>query len=267
MHLWRVFADIESQLWDLHGLKHVVTPELAAFAGDTGGVETGELFPMDQVEQHLARQSGIMAGVRQRLVTRRGLPPNREVVDWMRLDVTAGAFRNTNTMPSDGRYFFYRPEYSLGRSFVNADYLWNISSATTLLGDLNYDIHTRQIARSSIGLSVDRTPRFSYFGGVRYIRDVDSSVATVGFNYALSRKYSVSMFEQYDLDFQGGENLSTRLTITRKLPRWFVGVTFVFDRGGEGDDVGIYLLLWPEGVPEVKLGAGRRGFLSSSDLN
>jgi len=41
----------------------------------------------------------------------------------------------------------------------------------------------------------------------------------------------------------------------------------VFDRSGEGDDVGIYLTLWPEGAPEVKIGSGRRGYWQGSNLN
>ena len=77
----------------------------------------------------------------------------------------------------------------------------------------------------------------------------------------------VTFYEQYDLDFRGGDNLVTRMTLTRKLPRWYLGMSVVFDRNGEGDDVGLYLMLWPEGAPEVKIGSGRRGYMQSSELN
>ncbi|MCD6365761.1 MAG: hypothetical protein J7M14_07785, partial [Planctomycetes bacterium] len=137
----------------------------------------------------------------------------------------------------------------------------------TILGDLNYDTHTGQIGRSGVSLNVERNPRLAYFTGLRYIRDLDSSVGTIGINYKLSEKYSLSFFEQYDFDFMSGDNLATRLTFTRRLARWFVSVTFIFDKGGEGDDIGIYVSLWPLGVPEVHIGSGSRGFLSSSELN
>ena len=268
MHIWRVYPDIESRLLDVHRLKHVITPELAMFASDTNGVAPGELLPIDpDIEQHLMRQGGYTVGVRQRLVTKRGRLGKRKTVDWMRLDVMGGGFRDTSTLPADGRYITYRPEHSMARSFINADYLWNISDSTTLLGDASHDPRNGRLGKASVSMNVERDPRLSYFGGVRYIRELDSSVSTFGATYSLSRKYAVSFFEQYDLDFEGGDNLSTRLTITRKLPRWYIGLTLVFDRSGEGDDVGVYLMLWPEGAPEVKIGSGRRGYWQGSELN
>lgn len=267
-HLWRVYDDVGSRLFDVHRLKHVVTPEVACFAGDTGGVAPGELLAMDpDIEQHLRRQKGYSIGVRQRLETKRGRAGNRRTVDWMRLDVTGGAFHDTRTLPADGRYFMYRPEYSLGRDFINADYLWNISDSTTLLSDVNHDPSNGEVGKASVSLNVARDPRLAYFGGVRYIRPLDSSVGTVGATYQLSRKYAVTFYEQYDLDFEGGDNLATYLTLTRKLPRWYIGVSVVFDQGGEGDDVGVFLMLWPEGAPEVNLGTGNRGYMQSSNLN
>jgi len=267
-HLWRVYNDVDSRLFDIHRLKHIVTPEVAFFAGDTNGVAPGELLPMDpDIEQHLMRQGGYSIGVRQRLETKRGRPGRRRTVDWMRLDVTAGGFRDTSTLPADGRFFTYRPEYGLARSFINADYLWNISDSTTLLSDLNHDPRTGQVGKASVSLNVARDPRLAYFGGVRYIRPLDSSVAMFGASYQLSRKYAVTFYEQYDLDFKGGDNLATQLTLTRKLPRWYLGLSVVFDQSGEGDDVGMYLMLWPEGAPEVKIGSGKRGYMQSSNLN
>jgi len=29
----------------------------------------------------------------------------------------------------------------------------------------------------------------------------------------------------------------------------------------------MYLMLWPEGAPEVKIGSGKRGYMQSSNLN
>jgi len=267
-HIWRVYNDVDSRLFDVHRLKHIVTPEVAFFAGDTNGVAPRQLLPMDpDIEQHLMRQGGYSVGVRQRLETKRGRGENRKTVDWMRLDVSGGGFRDTSTLPADGRYLTSRPEYSFGRSFINADYLWNVSDSTTLLSDLNHDPRTGQVGKASVSLNVARDPRLAYFGGVRYIRPLDSSVAMAGASYQLSRKYAITFYEQYDLDFKGGDNLATQVTLTRRLPRWYVGLSLEFDQGGEGDDVGVYLLLWPEGAPEVKIGSGKRGYMQSSNLN
>ena len=269
VNVWRVYGGVESNLLDVHGLKHVITPEAAVFGSDVGGVTADDLWLMDpDIEMHLTRQSGYAVAIRQRLMTKRGLPGRRQAVDWMRLDVVAGRFKEPDKpTASDGRFFADRPEYGLARNHVNGEYQWRISNSTTLLSDANYSTHTGRIGRSSVGLNVARSPRMTYFGGIRAIRDLDSSVATLGFDYQATRKWSMSFFEQYDLDFRSGDNLRTVLGIQRALARWRLGLTVEFDVGGEGDDVAVYLTLWPQGVPEAKFGSGARGFMGGSNLN
>lgn len=267
MHLWRVYSNADSRMWDIHSLKHVITPEAVVFAGENAGVEPGDLFPMDAgIEQHIRRQSGYSIGIRQRLLTKRGEGKNRKVVDWMRLDVTSGRFYDhCDDMPADGRFFMSRPEYSVERDHINYDYLWNISDSTTILSDANYDTHTGTIGRASVSLNVKRSPRFSYFGSMRYIRELDSSIATAGFSYKLTRKYSMRLFEQYDFDYDSGHNLSTRLTITRKLPRWVLELTVVFSESGRNNNIGVFLTLSPQGMSEVKVES--KSILGSSTMN
>ncbi|HAU36223.1 MAG TPA: hypothetical protein DCX07_00715 [Phycisphaerales bacterium] len=266
-HLWRVYNDVANRLWDLNRLRHVVTPEAAVFLADNGGVHPSELFPMDPfIEQHLTRTSGAAFGVRQRLQTKRGAPGNQRTVDWMRLDVMAGFYTNGDeSLPADGRFFGYRPEYSLARNHVNVDYAWNISDSTTFLADTNYDTNTGSFRRTNFGLAVQRDPRLRYYAGLRYLRDLDSSVGTFGFNYKLSTKYSLSVLEQYDFDYNGSENLITAVTITRKFPRWFAAFSFTYNRAD--DDIGLLITFWPEGVPEFKLGGGRMSLLGRSGMN
>ena len=55
------------------------------------------------------------------------------------------------------------------------------------LADGNYDTHTGKTGRASAGLNVRRSPRLSYFAGIRYIGPLDSSVGTIGTTYELTR--------------------------------------------------------------------------------
>ena len=266
-HIWRVYNNAESRLWDIHRLKHIITPEATAFVASTRGVEPGELFPMDpDIEEHLTRISGVAVGVRQRLQTKRGAPGQRRNVDWMRLKVVLGIYDNgRDPVPSDGRFFGYRPEYSIGRNHINADYAWHISDATTLLADMNYDIDETRVARANLGLAVSRDPRLRYYYGIRYIDDMNSAVGTMGMEYKINRKYSVSFFEQYDFNFNNGQNLTTSFTITRKLPRWYAGFTFLYD--ASMDELTMLVTFWPEGIPEVRISGGRMTLLGKSDEN
>ena len=73
---------------------------------------------------------------------------------------------------------------------------------------------------------------------------------------------------QYDFTYDGGVNLGTRITIVRKLPRWYLGLTFTYDRRYASDDeFGVVLALWPEGVPEVRIGGRRTQLLDQSSEN
>jgi hypothetical protein len=216
------------------------------------------------IETHLGGLSGITFGIHQRLQTKRGQA--QTTVDWMRLDVVAGFYDSEIKQPrSDGRFFGYRPENSIGRNHINIDYKWNISDSTALLADMNYDIDRSIIGRSGLALAISRDPRLGYFVGLRTIEDMDSTVGTFGIRYKLNEKYSISFFEQYDFDYRGGSNSLTSVTITRKLPRWYAGFTVTFDK--RYDELTVMLMLWPEGIPEVEVSTGRMKLLDRSEEN
>jgi len=268
MHFWRVYENARSRLLDVNRLKHIITPEAAFFLGCTP-VQPSHLFGMDpSVEQHLPRTGGASFGVRQRLQTHRGGSADREsqIIDWMRLDILAGFFDTEYaTVPSDGRFFWYNTEYSLARIHIYAAYFWQVSDSMSFTADANYDTDRGILSRGSVELNVERDPRLAYFLGLRTIHDLDTAVGTFGFKYRVNKKYAVSFAEQYDFDFDGSKNLFTTFTITRKLPRWFAAVSFQYDQ--RENDLGMFLTFWPEGVSEVRLGAGRMSLLGSSGRN
>lgn len=313
MHIWRVFPDVRSRVWDLQGLKHVITPEVVAFVSCAGGVrptrpfpwdqfvdvkpkywdltglrygyspevysalagagrgvhdpQPGNLFPLDPgIEEDIGRQSGVELAVSQRLQTKRGPADNLRTVDWMRLDLSLGIYDNGSPFyPAGGRFDFYRPEYSIARNHLNADYTWNISDSTSLLADMNWDLNSGNIRIWDIGLAVTRDPRLRYYLGFRRIADLDSGVATVAASYRINEKYTVSFMEQFDTDYSGQKNLGTSVTLVRKFPRWYLATTFVLD--SRTDRIGLFFTVWPEGVPEFRIGSNRMALLSESSLN
>ena len=267
MDIWRVYNDVQSRLWDLDRLKHVITPEICAWATSTGGVKPDQMFPMDPgIEENVTSTSGVSFALYQRLLTKRGEPGKEQTVDWMRLDIVASVYdKPQNTLPADGRFFFDRPEQSLARNAVDFDYTWNISDATAILADANYDMNTNQFGRADAGIAIQRNPRLRYYLGIRYIRDQDTTVGTIGFNYKINTKYSLGFFEQYDFNVAEQKNLLTTINIIRKFERWYGAITFQYD-ATEGS-FGVYFTIWPEGVPEAKIGSGRVSPLGTSTQN
>ena len=266
-HLWRVFNGVESRLWDLHRLRHIMTPEVAAFVAGSGGVQPTDVFGMDpDVERLLKRSSGFSLGLYQRLQTKRGNPGDRHTSDWMRFNLVAGFYDSAQqSLPADGRFFSYRPEYSLDRNHLNAEWFWHISDSTTIMADTNYDWDDEVFGRVNAGIAVHRSPRMGYFIGARAIRDFNSTVGTIGGYYKINRKYSVNAFQQYDFDFNNGSNLATSISIVRKFPRWYGAFTFSYDDAT--DSVSFFLTFWPEGIPEFRLGSGQLELLGVSSMN
>jgi len=260
MHIWRIYNQVKSRLWDLNRIKHVITPYGSLFWSCTP-VQPHRPHPFSPgIEQNVRRLGGGAVGVRQLWQTKRGPEGNQHTADWLRVNAYACFFDGADIdLPGDGRYFPYRPEYSLARNALNGDVTWHISDATTFLADANYDTDSGDLARANAGLAVSRDPRLKYYGGVRYIKDIDSSVGTFGLDYQINPKYTVSVFEQYDFDLAGGTNLGTTVTLIRKFPRIFTAITFVYDRSQ--NDVGVVFSIWPEGISEAFIGSQRLSLL------
>ncbi len=263
-HIWRIYNNVDNRLWDLHRIKHVITPYGSVFFSCTD-VQPDRTYAFSpETEQYIHRLGGGTLGVRQLWQTKRGPEGNRHIADWLRLNLAMSLFDDDFTqMPADGRYYASRPEYSLARNAVNGDAAWYISDSTILLGDFNYDIDSGDIGKANVGLTVLRDPRLKYYVGVRYINALDSAVGTFGASYQINRKYRVSIFEQYDFDWKSGDNLSTTVTLTRKFPRLYVSLSFGYD--ATYDDVTMMVSVWPEGIPEARIGTSKVSLLQRTN--
>ena len=254
MYLSRTFPEVKSELFDLNGLRHVIKPDLVAWIAHANK-DSRELSPFTEGVEDIDDFDGVAVGLRQRLQTKRGAPGHRRVVDWMTLDLEAGFFNGDNQGQefTRGRVFASRPENSITANYLSADYIWRISDSTALLSDMILDLNNTRVGSWNVSLAVERTPRFSYFLGYRYIGRIDSNLLGVGANYRISRKHTIAVRDYFDLDL--GRNGGFEIAYIRKFPRWYVGVTFEIDDAQ--DRTGISLSAWPEGLPSVAIGSRR----------
>lgn len=265
---WRTYNDAKSRMWDVNGLRHIITPVVAGWVTGSNQAETLNAYALDPgIEQDVNTSGGVAFGANQTLQTKRGPAGKRTTVDWMKLDAVVGLFDKTgqDELAHDGTFIFHRPESSVPRDFWRLDYSWQVSDNVLFQAGTKCDIDSTTFAQTYAGLAVQRDPRMRYYLGWRYLHDVDSSVITAGFNYKLSEKYSVSVFEQYDTMYDGGRNLATSVTLIRKFPRWYSAVTFQYD--SIDNNVTVFMSLWPEGVPEVRFAARHSNLLGSSTQN
>jgi len=269
MPFWKFYPKVESRLWDLNGLRHVIEPHLTA----VGYTESDSV----------AEQRDILnVGISQRLQTKRGPADNRRTTDWMRLDTDftwlnnsgddwAGADRfiwNNPFVPLVNRFSRMVPPqdrrssgiFGPRRNYFSADYVWRVSDTTAVLSDMNYDIQSGVVQQFNVGFSRLRWPNLSYYIGSRYLRRIDNGLGEEGSNaftfaarYVLDRRYTVVFSQQYDFDY--GANIRSELTLIRRYHRLNYGITFRVDESM--DRKAILFTIWPEGLQELGIGQRR----------
>ena len=256
----RAYDDVESELFDLHRLRHVVKFDFTAFNAHSN-ISPDEITPFDAGVEDIDDFGGVTLGLRQRFQTKRGGPGRWRTVDWITLDVEAGFFRDAQDGENThGDFIFSRPEDSISSSFVSTNFQYRISDSTIVVFDGVYDVNEGNVGTANLSIAVEREPRLAYFAGWRYIDETDSNLFAFGANYRLSHKHTVAFRETYDID--EGRNFSTQVIYIRRWPRWYTALTFDVDRTLE--DVGINLSIWPEGAPNIGLGSKRYTGLTDS---
>ncbi|MHC4098248.1 MAG: LPS assembly protein LptD, partial [Planctomycetota bacterium] len=267
--MWKVYPKVESRLWDLNGLRHIIEPHVTA----VGYTESDSV----------AEQRDILnVGISQRLQTKRGPADNRRTTDWMRLDMdvtwldnsgdsSAGADRfiwNNPFVPLVNRFSTLVPSqdrrssgiFGPRRNYFSADYIWRLSDTTAVLSDMNYDIQSGVVQQFNVGFSRLRWPNLSYYIGSRYLKRIDNGLGEEGSNaftfaasYVLDPRYSVVFSQQYDFDY--GANIRSELTLIRRYHRLCYGITLRVDESM--DRKAIIFSVWPEGLQELGIGPKR----------
>ena len=260
----RTYPDTRSTLLDLHGIRHIIKTDATAWVASTNR-DADELFPFDETVEEIAGVDGITLGVRQRWQTKRGAPETRRIVDVLTLDVEAGLFNGAEPKEiTNGYVSFSRPENSISRNFVNSSLIWRLNDRTALLSELNYDLNDGEVDILNISMAVERSPRFSYILGYRFIEESRSNLLGFDMNYRLSEKHTLALREAFDL--QRGQTLDFTIAFIRRSPGWFGALSFALDEAE--DDFGVSVSIWPEGVPQAALGSRRfTGLARTTGLN
>lgn len=271
---WKVDDTAKSDLWDIHRLRHVIEPELNVFTS-ASTTDREHLYLYDEAIDSVTDISALQLALRQRWQTKRGGPGRWRSVDFFTLNVEANFFMN---QPSDaelnpvafrGLYFSSLPEASIPRNSINSDAVWRVSDTTAVLSDVQFNLDEVNLSTASLGLAVSRDERMAYFAGVRYIdsggfnrvdadgtvreHDLHSVVVTGAVNYQLTTKYTMALAQSFD--FGERERVQSRYSLIRHFDRWYASVTFRVDH--LGDDSGVFVNVWPEGLGAAAGGSER----------
>ncbi|MFV1968638.1 MAG: organic solvent tolerance protein OstA, partial [Pirellulaceae bacterium] len=179
-------------------------------------------------------------GVRQRWQTKRGLPGQQHVVDWLVLDVE-GAF-----FPDADRDNFGEPF-----GLLDYDLRWHVGDRFTVLSDGFADFFDEGLRTVSIGGKITRPERSSLYLGYRSIEGpISSNILSGSIGYRSSEKWIISAGAAVDLGETG--SIGQNLTITRIGES--VLLRFGFNVDVSRGNVGVTVAIEPRFLPRNRLG-------------
>lgn len=178
-------------------------------------------------------------GMRHRWQTKRGLPGQRRIIDWITLDTGATWF------PDDNRDNFGEPF-----GLLNYDFRWHVGDRVTILSDGAYDFFDQGQKTVSIGGFITRPPRGSLYIGYRLLEGpFKSQVINASYSYLMSPKWISTFGSSVDLGSTG--NIGQYMTITRIGESFLVSLGFNID--ALKNNTGVNLAVEPRFLPKGRL--------------
>ena len=274
---WRVFPTVQNMLLNLNGLAHKVTLQSDLYWADASrNIDEFPLYdPLDDDSQehflgylgaipwyrdprNFAFRAGLQnwvasptletvddvtaarLGIHQRWQTKRGLPGQQRVVDWIALDVDGTLFPRAD-----------RDNFGEYLGLLEYDFLWHVGDRVTILSDGYADLFPDGLRMISLGSALSRPQRGQVYGGITSMEGPLSSTLLVGaVSYRLSHKWIMDLAGTYDLGPTG--NIGERLAITHIGESMLVRLTFNADLGR--DNVGAAISVEPRFLPRGRLG-------------
>ncbi|HQY89490.1 MAG TPA: hypothetical protein PK402_12630, partial [Tepidisphaeraceae bacterium] len=237
---WRVYSNAASRLFDINGVRHIIEPEMHLFAS-AQSEDRDEFFIYDESIDGINDIQVASLIIHQRWQTKRGAPDRRRSVDVLALDVGVNVFANepeeiesidddepNNAKAFRGLFLPSAPETSIARDHIFANMNLRLSDTTAMLADANYNLSEETLATAAAGLAVGRDPRVKYFTGVRYIGEINSTIASLRGGYEISPKYSMSGGISFSLNGDKSQNAS--MTVTRRFDQYMLGVGIYHDQ-------------------------------------
>jgi hypothetical protein len=211
----RVYNNVESDLLDLHRLRHVVEPKLSMWYGYTS-LDENKLPVYDQTVEPLTDGYVARFAVRNTLQTQRGGPGRWRSVNLLTVDTGVVIDNGGQKTTPTPRYFDWRPEYRVFGSHVYASATLLPSDTLSVVGEMTYSIEDSVFARGSIGIEMKHTPQLSTFVEYRFINASNNKLLGIGWAYELSRKYLITLQPQWD--FVNNQFRSLSVAVVRRFP-------------------------------------------------
>ena len=248
----QTFEEVSSALLDVQGIRHIIEPGVSVAYYD-GTVNNTDLPIYDPEVERLTEGGVIRLGVVNTLQTQRGGAGRTRTVDWLRLRTDIVLVQEDAANPlAIGRYYDYRPEYTLGDDHFYSELMWAVTEATALTGELTHNFDQGGVVQWRLGIENQHTDRLTTAIHYREIDALNARLLSYGLDLLLTTKYRVGIYQV--IDFGDGSSRTITLTLDRQLPRASIGLAIGYDDlDGEAS---LSITITPDGIRRALTGAG-----------
>lgn len=170
-------------------------------------------------------------GMRHRWQTKRGMPGQQRIVDWITFDT------NINLFPKADR-----DNFGESAGLLDYDFQWHVGERFSVLSNGAFDFFDQGQQLVTVGALLNKPSRGNIYVGWHSLNGAfSSSILTASFNYRLSQKWITSFGTSYDL--ADDRNIGQNIGITRIGESFLVRLGFTVDTSR--DNVGVQFAIEP----------------------
>jgi len=280
---WRIYPEVESTLFNVHGIAHKVTFDVEASVSeasrDLSELPLYDPLDDDPIEAFRRRFAGTTYGGTIPLqfderyyALRRGLQnwvtsPSLEIADdlalvqlgmrnrWQTKRGAPGSQRIIDWITLDTELTLLpkkdRDNFGEFVGLLDYDFRWHVGDRLTLLSDGMFDFYEDAPSAVSIGAILTRPPRGSLYLGLHFLDGpVQNTILSASYTYWMSPKWISTAGASVDL--AGDVNIGQHLSITRIGEAFLGSLSGSFD--ASRDNFGLQFSIEPRFLPSGRLG-------------
>jgi len=188
------------------------------------------------VEDHFVQRWSL----RQRWQTKRGLPGQERIVDWIVFDTSASLFFEPD-----------RDNSGETVGMIDYNFRWHLGDRFTVLSDGYFDVFDLGLKTVSFGTVISRPGRGRVYVGMRsYEGPISSNLLLGSVSYRMSEKWITQANATVNLDKIG--NNSQSLRFVRIGESLLISLGFSYQQAR--DNVGLHFAIEPRFLPRTSLG-------------
>ena len=219
--IFRIDDDVDSRLFDLRRMRHIIEPTVTLWHAATT-IDEADLPVYDDDVESLLEGSLVRIGINQTWQTKRGAPGRWRTVDVFTLDLEYGWFSGeVDERAPISRFYAPRPELSSAGEFVRAAGTWQVSEVFGIAGETIWDVEAQREDRNSLGVDIRHSRDLQSRIEMRRLESQDDTYGDAALAGRFGDKYRYVISGTYNFREQDFQRVN--MTVLREFPVGYFG--------------------------------------------